>query len=197
MAKATVNAAASAESELSMVSQQHGSQAVSRNPLALAWLAVAFVVVVLDLWTKHLASTHLELFQPQAVLPWLNWRLAHNPGAAFSFLAGAGGWQRWFFTVLAIAVTLFLLVWLFRTRRDERLVPLALVLVMGGAIGNAIDRLRFGYVVDFIDVHARGWHWPAFNVADSAIVCGIILLVLDAFREFLAERRARSGDQPS
>jgi signal peptidase II len=180
-----------------MAPQPHSSQILTRNPLALAWLGIAVLVVVLDVWTKHLASTHLELFQPQAVFPWLNWRLAHNPGAAFSFLAGAGGWQRWFFTVLAIAVTVFLLVWLFRTQRGERLVPLALVLVMGGAIGNAIDRLRFGYVVDFIDVHARGWHWPAFNVADSAIVCGIILLLLDAFREFLAERKARSGDQPS
>ncbi len=180
-----------------MVSHSQSSESLARNPLALAWLGVAVLVVVLDLWTKHLASTQLELFQPQAVFSWLNWRLAHNPGAAFSFLAGAGGWQRWFFTVLAIAVSVFLLLWLFRTRREERLVPLALVLVMGGAIGNAIDRLRHGYVIDFIDVHYRGWHWPAFNVADSAIVCGIILLLLDAFREFLAERRARSGDQPS
>jgi signal peptidase II len=180
-----------------MALQHRTAHAAMRNPLAFAWLALAALVVVLDLWTKHLASTQLELYQPQAVLPWLNWRLAHNPGAAFSFLAGAGGWQRWFFTVLAIAVTGFLLAWLFKTRREERLVPLALVLVMGGAIGNTIDRLRHGYVVDFIDVHARGWHWPAFNVADSAIVCGIILLLLDAFREFLAERKARSGDQPS
>ncbi|MEE4175345.1 MAG: signal peptidase II [Xanthomonadales bacterium] len=180
-----------------MALQHQSAHAATRNPLALAWLAVAVVVVLLDWWTKHLASTHLALYEAQAVFPWLNWRLAHNPGAAFSFLAGAGGWQRWFFTVLALAVSIFLVAWLFRTRRDERLVPLALVLVMGGAIGNAIDRLRFGYVVDFIDVHARGWHWPAFNVADSAIVCGIILLLLDAFREFLAERKARSGDQPS
>lgn len=180
-----------------MALQHRKAHAAMRNPLAFTWLALAAVVVVLDLWTKHLASTQLELYQPQAVLSWLNWRLAHNPGAAFSFLAGAGGWQRWFFTGLAVVVTGFLLGWLFRTRREERLVPLALALVMGGAIGNAIDRLRHGYVVDFIDVHARGWHWPAFNLADSAIVCGIILLLLDAFREFLAERKARSGDQPS
>lgn len=177
--------------------QQASAPGAARNPLTLAWLGVALVVVVLDLWTKHLASTHLELYQPQAVFSWLNWRLAHNPGAAFSFLAGAGGWQRWFFTGLAIVVSVFLLTWLVRTRREERLVPLALVLVLGGAIGNAVDRLRHGYVVDFIDVHARGWHWPAFNVADSAIVCGIILLLLDAFREFLAERKARSGEQRS
>ena len=177
--------------------QQASAPVATRNPLTFAWLAIALVVVLLDLWTKYLASTHLELYQPQAVYSWLNWRLAHNPGAAFSFLAGAGGWQRWFFTGLALVVSVFLLAWLLRTRREERLVPLALVLVLGGAIGNTVDRLRHGYVVDFIDVHARGWHWPAFNVADSAIVCGIILLLLDAFREFLAERKARSGDQPT
>lgn len=160
------------------------------NPRAVFWLLVTGVVIVLDLWTKHLAMVHLVMYQPVEVAPFLNWRLAHNPGAAFSFLAGAGGWQRWFFTVLAFGVSAFLLAWLLRTARGERLVPLALTLVMGGAIGNAIDRLRFGYVIDFIDVHARGWHWPAFNIADSAIVCGIILLLLDAFRESIAERKA-------
>ena len=164
-----------------------------RNPLAVFWLALAAAVVVLDLWTKQLAMTNLVMYQPVEVTPFLNWRLAHNPGAAFSFLAGAGGWQRWFFTALAAVVSVFLLVWLFRTHRSDRLLPLALSLVMGGAIGNAIDRVRFGYVIDFIDVHARGWHWPAFNIADSAIVCGIILLLLDAFRESLAERKAGGG----
>jgi len=166
-----------------------------RNPTAFLWLALAAVVVVLDLWTKHVASAELSLYQAVEVFPWLNWRLAHNPGAAFSFLAGAGGWQRWFFTVLALVVSVFLLVWLFRLERGERLVPLALSLVLGGAIGNAVDRLRHGYVVDFIDVHARGWHWPAFNLADSAIVCGIMLLLFDAFRESLAERKANDEDE--
>jgi signal peptidase II len=166
-----------------------------RNPLAFLWLLLAAVVVALDLWTKHLAVSLLTLYEPVEVTAWLNWRLAHNPGAAFSFLAGAGGWQRWFFTVLAVVVTAFLLVWLLRTDRRERLVPLALSLVMGGAIGNLVDRLRHGYVIDFIDVHARGWHWPAFNIADSAIVCGIILLLLDALRETLAERRAKRRRQ--
>ena len=127
------------------------------------------------------------------MFPWLNWRLAHNPGAAFSFLAGAGGWQRWFFTVLAIVVSLFLLAWLFRLEKGQRLVPSALSLVLAGAVGNAIDRLRHGYVVDFIDVHAYGWHWPAFNVADSAITCGIILLLFDAARESFSDRKADGG----
>jgi signal peptidase II len=166
-----------------------------RNSAVFGWLMLAAVVVGLDQWTKHLAATHLVMFEPQEVFAWLNWRLAHNSGAAFSFLAGAGGWQRWFFTALALVVSVFLIAWLFRLERGQRLVPLALSLVLAGAVGNVIDRMRYGYVVDFIDVHARGWHWPAFNIADSAIVCGIILLLFDAFREYLAERKAnaRSG----
>lgn len=168
-----------------------------RNPLTVLWLLIAAVIIALDLWTKHLASSLLTLYEPVEVTAWLNWRLAHNPGAAFSFLAGADGWQRWFFTVLAAVVSIFLLFWLLRTDRRDRLVPLALSLVMAGAVGNAIDRLRHGYVIDFIDVHARGWHWPAFNVADSAIVCGIMLLLFDALRETLAERRAKGTSQTS
>lgn len=166
-----------------------------RNPLTFAWLFLAAAVVGLDAWTKYLASTQLVMFQPVEVTAWLNWRLAHNPGAAFSFLAGAGGWQRWFFTGLAFVVSVFLLSWLFKTERHQRLLPLALSLVLGGAIGNVIDRLRHGYVIDFIDVHAGGYHWPAFNIADSAITCGIILLLLDAAREMLAERKVKREEE--
>lgn len=165
-----------------------------RNPLTFFWLLLAAAVIGLDAWTKFLASSHLLMFQPVEVTSWLNWRLAHNPGAAFSFLANAGGWQRWFFTGLALVVSVFLLSWLFKTERHQRLLPTALSLVLGGAIGNVIDRLMHGYVVDFIDVHVGGYHWPAFNIADSAITCGIILLLLDAARETLAERKAKSGE---
>ncbi|NRB70774.1 MAG: lipoprotein signal peptidase [Xanthomonadales bacterium] len=160
-----------------------------RNPLTLAWLGLALALLLLDLWTKHLASSHLQLFQPQPVLSWLDWRLAHNTGAAFSFLANAGGWQRWFLTGLALLISVMLVLWITRLRRDERLLGLALALVLSGALGNVIDRLRFGYVVDFIDVHVAGYHWPAFNVADAAISCGIILLLLDALRDMLAQRK--------
>ncbi len=167
----------------------------SGRSAAWPWLFLAVVIVALDLWTKHLASSHLVMFQPVEVLPWLDWRLAHNTGAAFSFLAGADGWQRWFFTVLAAVVSVFLVAWLFRLERGQRLVPLALSLVLGGAVGNLVDRVRYGYVVDFIDVHAGDWHWPAFNIADSAITCGIILLLLDAARESFAERKANGGNE--
>jgi signal peptidase II len=148
-------------------------------PYPWVWLLVSAVVIVLDLYTKQWASASLELYRPQEVLSWLNITLAHNYGAAFSFLSDAGGWQRWFFIVLASAVSLALLVWLLRLARHEWITALGLALVLGGAIGNLVDRIQLGYVVDFIDVHFSGWHYPAFNVADSAITCGVILLLLD------------------
>ena len=148
-------------------------------PYPWVWLLVSAVVIVLDLCTKQWASASLELYRPQEVLSWLNITLAHNYGAAFSFLSDAGGWQRWFFIVLASAISLVLLVWLLRLARREWITALGLALVLGGAIGNLVDRIRLGYVVDFIDVHFSGWHYPAFNVADSAITCGVILLLLD------------------
>jgi signal peptidase II len=158
---------------------------------SLRWLALALLVLALDAWTKSLASESLTLYRPEAITSWLNLTLAHNYGAAFSFLADAGGWQRWFFTLLAGGVTLALLVWLFRLRKGEWLTGLSLGLIIGGAVGNLVDRIQLGYVVDFIDVHYRGSHWPAFNVADSAISCGIVLMLLDAF--LLARRRTDKG----
>lgn len=145
------------------------------------WLLLAIVIVGLDFWTKHLAVEGLVLYRPLPVTSWFNLTLAHNEGAAFSLLADAGGWQRWFFTTVAVVISIVLLVWLWRLPNRSRLLPSALMLVLGGAIGNLIDRLRFGYVIDFLDVHYQGWHWPAFNIADSAIVLGVILLLIDGF----------------
>jgi signal peptidase II len=150
-------------------------------PYPWVWLTVTALVVVLDWYSKRWASAALELYRPQEVFAWLNMTLAHNYGAAFSFLSSAGGWQRWFFIVLSSVVSVVLLIWLLRLPRDEWLTGLGLALVLGGAIGNLIDRVQLGYVVDFVDVHYSGWHFPAFNVADSAITCGVILLLLDAF----------------
>jgi len=148
-------------------------------PYPWVWLAVTALVIWLDLHTKALASEALELYRPQEVFSWLNITLAHNYGAAFSFLSDAGGWQRWFFMVLASGVSLVLLLWLLRLPRKEWLSALALALILGGAIGNLVDRVQLGYVVDFIDVYYKNWHFPAFNVADSAITCGVVLLLLD------------------
>jgi signal peptidase II len=149
-------------------------------PYPWTWLGVSALVILLDWITKQRVSEALELYRPQEVLSWLNITLAHNYGAAFSFLSDAGGWQRGFFIVLTSLVSVVLLVWLLRLPREEWRTGLGLALVLGGAIGNLVDRVQLGYVVDFIDVHFGGWHYPAFNVADSAITCGVILLLLDA-----------------
>ena len=144
------------------------------------WLCVSVLVILLDWQTKQMASESLALYRPQEIFSWLNMTLAHNYGAAFSFLNNAGGWQRWFFVVLASGVSLILLVWLLRLPRHEWRTGLSLALIIGGAVGNLIDRIQLGYVVDFIDVYFRDWHYPAFNVADSAITVGVVLLLLDS-----------------
>jgi len=143
-----------------------------------AWFGLAGAVLALDQLTKAWVLAALPLHQPVAVLPFFNLLLVHNPGAAFSFLAGAGGWQRWFFTVLSVVIAAGIAIWLARSAWRRPGLATALALVLGGALGNLVDRLRFGYVVDFLDVHAAGWHWPAFNLADSAISCGAVLLLL-------------------
>jgi len=147
--------------------------------MAFAWLLFSAVIIVLDLWTKQIASDSLTLYRPVELTSWLNMTLAHNYGAAFSFLSDAGGWQRWLFTGLASVVTVVLVVWLLRLPTNEKLTAAALSLVIGGAVGNLIDRIVNGYVVDFIDVFYRSHHWPAFNLADSAITGGVILLLVD------------------
>jgi signal peptidase II len=143
------------------------------------WLALAGLVVVLDQASKHLAVALLEPYRSLPVVPSFNLTLMYNEGAAFSFLAGAGGWQRWLFTGLAIVVSTVIVIWLGRLRPGESRMAMGLSLVLGGAVGNLIDRLWQGRVTDFIDVYYGGWHWPAFNVADSAITVGAVIMVLD------------------
>jgi len=143
------------------------------------WLLLAVLVIVLDQYSKWLVLQHFELYQTLRLTSWFNLTLAYNTGAAFSFLNDAGGWQRWLFVVLAVIISGVLLVWL-RRAQQLRLQALALALVIGGAIGNVIDRVRLGYVVDFIDWHYRDWHWPVFNLADSAITLGVVLLIVDS-----------------
>lgn len=148
----------------------------------MKWLWVSVVVLLLDQCTKLLADAMLVLHQQVTLIPYLALFKAYNPGAAFSFLSEASGWQRWFFVVLAVVVIVILLVWLLRLSTEEKSTSLALALILGGAAGNLIDRLVYGYVIDFIDVYYGSWHWPAFNVADAAISVGAFLLLLDAFR---------------
>ena len=160
-------------------------------PYPWVWLAVTALVILFDWQTKAMATEALELYRPVEVFSWLNITLAHNYGAAFSFLSDAGGWQRWFFIVLSSGVSLVLLVWLIRLPRQEWLTALGLALILGGAIGNLVDRVQLGYVVDFIDVYYKDWHYPAFNVADSAITCGVVLLLFDML--LISRARARQS----
>ena len=150
------------------------------KPSALSWLVLSAVIVALDLWTKQIALDHLRYEEIVPVFgDWFNWRLTYNTGAAFSFLRDAGGWQRWFFSALAVGVSALLAFWLSRLPRHDWRQALPFALIIGGALGNLVDRVRFGHVVDFIDVvYWPGKHWPAFNIADSAIVCGAVGLAL-------------------
>ncbi len=146
---------------------------------ALPWLIVSLVVIALDQWTKWIVLRSLAPYQPFEVIPHvLNWTLAFNTGAAFSFLAGGSGWQVWLFGILAVIVCLVLIGWLVRTPRSDWRSALPLALIIGGALGNLIDRLLHGQVTDFIQVYWRSWSWPAFNVADSAISVGAVALIL-------------------
>jgi signal peptidase II len=147
----------------------------------LKWLWLTVLVVVLDQLTKQWASGALALYESIPVFPMFNITLAHNTGAAFSFLADAGGWQRWFFTGIAVVVSVVIVVWLMKLPRNERLQAAALALVLGGALGNVWDRMIHGYVVDFIDLYYQNWHWPAFNIADCAITIGAALLIWHSF----------------
>jgi signal peptidase II len=146
----------------------------------LKWLGLSTLVVVLDQATKQLAEASLVYAQPVAVLPSFNLTLLYNRGAAFSFLSDAGGWQRWFFVSVSLAVSVALVFWLRRLKPQQRLLAVALALVLGGALGNLIDRLWLGHVIDFIQLYYSDFYWPAFNVADSAISAGAVLLVWDA-----------------
>ncbi len=158
------------------------SSAGLRNGLyAMRWYGLAVVLILLDQYTKGLASGTLEYGRPVPVLSWFNLTLQHNTGAAFSFLNDAGGWQRYFFSVVAVGISAALVVWLFVMPRGQWLLALSLGLILGGALGNLWDRVALGYVVDFISVHYGGRYFPAFNLADSAISVGAACMLFDSF----------------
>jgi len=160
----------------------HG-RAMNPKPNALPWLLVSAAIIALDQWTKHIVLASLTLQQPIAFIGgFWNWMLAYNEGAAFSFLGDATGWQRWMFAVLAFVVSSGMAWWLSRTPRGDWRTALPFALVIGGALGNLVDRIRFGHVVDFIQWYWRDHYWPTFNVADSAIVAGAIALLLFGLR---------------
>jgi signal peptidase II len=153
----------------------------------LPWLGLALLLLVADQFTKVLILGYYQHGDSTYVTSFFNVVRVHNPGAAFSFLAAESGWQRWLFTGIGIAAALFI-IWMLKSRPGEKLFSFALACILGGAIGNVIDRSLYGYVVDFLDFHLRNWHFPAFNIADSAITVGAICLILD---ELLRVRAAR------
>ena len=147
----------------------------------MLWLGIAAIVVLLDQLTKITMSRLLVYGQSETITPYFNLVMVYNQGAAFSFLANSGGWQRWFFSGLAFAVSLGI-IWMLQRNGSQRLFCWSLALILGGAVGNLIDRLAYGHVIDFLDFHMGTLHWPAFNVADSAITLGAALFVLDELR---------------
>ncbi len=158
-----------------------GAAAWAVNFGSSRWLVLSLAIIGLDQWTKRIVIDRFAEFDSVVLLPVLEFMRLHNEGAAFSFLADASGWQRWVFVALGVGVSAGIAVWLFRLpSRGQQLLAAALSLITGGAIGNVIDRVRFGYVVDFIRVHYEQWYFPAFNVADSAITVGAALLILDS-----------------
>ena len=158
---------------------------------ASVWLWLTLAVIALDQWTKTLVIRHFEEFEYMTVLPVLDLMRLHNEGAAFSLLSDASGWQRWMFIALGVGVSAGLLVWLRRMPvRGQHRLAAALALIMGGALGNVIDRVLWGHVIDFIRVHYEQWYFPAFNAADSAITVGAALLILDSL---LNGKRAAGG----
>jgi len=151
------------------------------------WLALSLIIILLDQLTKYIAVDIIPLHQSIEVFPFFNWTLMYNEGAAFSFLSDQGGWQRWFFIILSSIVTTVLVIWLLRLLNDERSIAISLSLIIGGAVGNLIDRILLGHVVDFIHLHYESYYWPAFNVADSAITVGVTIMIVDSL--FFAQKR--------
>lgn len=151
------------------------------------WLGIALIVILFDQLTKIAVMKVFAYATPYTLTPFFNLFVVFNRGAAFSFLAAANGWQRWAFTALGVVAAL-VIVYLLKRHGSQRLFCTALSLIMGGALGNVIDRLAYGHVIDFLDFHVGHWHWPAFNLADSAIVIGAILLVLDELRRVRSAR---------
>jgi len=157
----------------------------------LVWLWLAIIGLVADQATKLYVLANFKLHESVNVLPFFDLTYAQNKGAAFSFLSSAGGWQRWFFTIIAVSISGLLIYWLRGLHKSQKGLSIAYSLVLSGAIGNLIDRLSYGFVVDFLDVYYKNHHWPIFNIADMAICCGAFLIILDAFinKEPAADRK--------
>lgn len=157
------------------------------------WFVLSFIVLFFDQWSKIEISKSMYLYESIKLFPFFRLTYVHNPGAAFSFLSDAGGWQRWFFIILSCSVSILICVWLIRLPNNAHRQAAGLALVLGGAVGNLVDRVMYGYVIDFLDVYYKTWHWPAFNIADSAITIGVCILLIDSL---IHEEPSESGELP-
>ena len=169
-----------------------------RKPIlstGLRWLWLVLVVIVVDFASKQWVMNNMMLHETQPLMPYLNLFYAHNYGAAFSFLADKGGWQRWFFAGIAIAIALALLVMMYRTRAQKKIANCAYALIIGGALGNLFDRMWHGFVVDFVDFYIGNWHFATFNIADTAICVGAALVVLEGFIAPNTDDKAAAGNK--
>ena len=170
------------------------SQSNTSNKSRLVLLySCALVIVLLDRVTKFLSDKNLSEGSPVPVFPGFDLLLAYNTGAAFSFLGDAGGWQRWFLTAISFGVSIFIAIWLAKLPRSQKLLSIALVLILGGAVGNLYDRALAGYVIDFISVYFGQWRFATFNIADSAISVGAALMVLDIFLDWKNDPESENG----
>lgn len=164
----------------------------------VAWLGLSLVAIVLDQWTKGIATATLNFGEANPVFPGLDWTLLYNTGAAFSFLSDAGGWQRYLFTGMAMLVSVIFVIWLLRLPKDAKVLAAGIALVLGGAVGNLIDRMTLGHVVDFISVYYDSHYFPAFNIADSAITVGTILLIIDMlFLDKIRQAKSEISNKPA
>lgn len=158
---------------------------INKLPLkqsGLRWIWLTLIFLVVDQISKQWVAGSMELYQSINILPFFNISYVHNPGAAFSFLADQGGWQRWFFTAIAAIASIIFVVWMAKIPKEQRTLSIAFALMLSGALGNLIDRVLYGYVIDFLDFYLGGSHWPAFNVADSMIFIGAAFMIVDSFK---------------
>ena len=158
------------------------STSLSLKNSGFGWVWFTLLLLIADQVTKQLVVSHFELFQSVNVWPFFNLTYVHNPGAAFSFLADQDGWQRWFFTLIATIASIVFTVWLAKTPKTQTMLNIAFALMLSGALGNLIDRVLFGYVIDFLDFYIGNRHWPAFNIADAMIFIGAALMIIDSFK---------------
>lgn len=167
---------------------------IAKKQSGLVWFWLTLLMIALDQISKYWVAATMNLYDSIELLPFFSITYVHNPGAAFSFLADQSGWQRWFFTGISLIASIIFLVWLKRTNGSNQWLCIAIALLLGGAVGNLLDRALLGYVIDFLDFHLAGYRWPAFNIADSAIFVGAVMLIIDSIKNGEPDPKSKDVD---